>query len=129
MYLNSGQELLEVADLSVLRARIYVPEHEMYKLRAGAPARLQVTGFLRMWRAKAALVGARPAEMPEGLSGGNGLNGINPAHFYLVDLEVPNQESLLRPGMTGMARVYGGRRSLAGLGWEWISNFWGRKLW
>ena len=129
MYLNSGQELLEVADLSVLRARIYVPEHEMYKLRAGAPARLQVAGFLRMWRANAASVGARPAEMPEGLSGGNGLNGINPAHFYLVDLEVPNQESLLRPGMTGMARVYGGRRSLAGLGWEWISNFWGRKLW
>src|SRR5208337_96949 len=128
-YLNSGQELLEVADLSSLRARIYVPEHEMYKLQPGAPARLQVEGFLRMWRANAAYVGARPAEMPDGLSGSNGLNGANPAHFYLVELEVPNQEMLLRPGMTGMGRIYGGRRNLGGLGWEWISNFWGRKLW
>jgi putative peptide zinc metalloprotease protein len=128
-YLISGQELLEVADLSVLRTRIYVPEYEMYKLRPGAQARLQVRGFVRMWRANAVYVGARPTEMPEGLSGNNGLNGLTPAHFYLVELEVPNYEMLLRPGMTGMARIYGGRRSLAGLAWEWMSNFWGRKLW
>jgi putative peptide zinc metalloprotease protein len=129
MYLSSGQELLAVADLSILRARIYVPEHEMYKLRPRAEARLQVAGFLRMWRTNAAYVGARPTEMPEGFSGISGLSGVNPAHFYLVELEVPNQGLLLRPGMTGMARIYGGRRSLAGLAWEWISNFWGRKLW
>jgi multidrug efflux pump subunit AcrA (membrane-fusion protein) len=129
MYLNSGQELLEVADLSVLRARIYVPEHEMYKLRPEAQARLQVGGFLRMWRANAAYVGARPVEMPGGLSGNNALNGLSPLHFYLVDLEVANQDFALYPGMTGMARIYGGRKSLAGLGWEWIRNFWGRKLW
>ena len=129
VYLNSGQEMMEVADLSVLRARIYVPEHEMYKLRPGAQARLQVEGFLKTWRANTSAVGARPVEMPGGLSGNNGLSGLSPMHFYLVDLEVANREFELRPGMTGMARIYGGRRSLAGLGWEWISNFWGRKLW
>jgi putative peptide zinc metalloprotease protein len=128
-YLNSGEEVLQVADLSALRARIYIPEYEMYKLRPGARARLQVAGFLRSWRAGAERIGSRPAQIPEGLNGGNGLNGVNPMHFYLVDLEVPNQDLALRPGMTGMARVYGGRRSLAGLGLEWIGNFWGRKLW
>ena len=129
LYLNSGQEVLEVADLSVLRARIYVPEYEMYKLRPGAQARLQVAGFLKMWRADTSYIGARPVEMPGGLSGNNGLNGLNPLHFYLVDLKVANQDFDLRPGMTGMARIYCGRRSLAGSGWEWIRNFWGRKLW
>ncbi|HTA58516.1 MAG TPA: efflux RND transporter periplasmic adaptor subunit [Candidatus Baltobacteraceae bacterium] len=129
VYLNPGQQLLEVADLSALRARIYVPEHEMYKLQPGARARLQVDGFLRKWTANSAAIGARPVEMPGGLSGNNGLNGVSPLHFYLVDLEVANQDFQLRPGMTGMARIYGQRRSLAGLGWEWTSNFWGRKLW
>jgi hypothetical protein len=31
--------------------------------------------------------------------------------------------------MTGSARVYGERRSLAGMAAEWIANFWGRKFW
>ena len=45
-YVTPGTELFEVADLSVLRARIYISEHDMYKIHVGAPARLQVEGKL-----------------------------------------------------------------------------------
>ena len=34
-YVVEGTELVEVADLNTLRARIYLSEHDMYKLRSG----------------------------------------------------------------------------------------------
>ena len=54
---------------------------------------------------------------------------MNPPHFYVVDMEVDNPEGVLKPGMTGVARVYGRRRSVLGLVWEMVSDFFGRKIW
>jgi hypothetical protein len=54
---------------------------------------------------------------------------MNPPHFYFVDLFVQDADFTLKPGMIGVARVYGERRSLLGLGREIVSNFWGRKIW
>jgi len=68
-------------------------------------------------------------EMDPSLAGANALRGLNAPHFYQVDLLVPNEEAILRPGMTGLARIYGPRRSVAGMLWESLRNFWGRKLW
>jgi hypothetical protein len=57
------------------------------------------------------------------------LRGMNPPHFYVVDLLVQNPEAILKPGMTGIARVYGQRRSLLGLSLETGLDFLGRKVW
>ena len=128
-YLKEGQELLEVADLRSLRARIYLSEYDLYKIRQSAKARLQVQGLLKTWPAQITLVAARPTEIDQRLAGKVELQGMNPPHFYIVDLIVQNPDGTLKPGMAGVARVYGHRRSLLGLGWETLSNFWGRKLW
>jgi putative peptide zinc metalloprotease protein len=128
-YLKEGQELLEVADLSSLRARIYISEYDLYKIRESAKARLQVQGLLKTWPAQITLVAARPTEIDQRLAGKVELQGMNPPHFYIVDLVVQNPDGTLKPGMAGVARVYGHRRSLLGLGWETFSNFWDRKLW
>jgi len=128
-YLRPGGELLEVADLSSLRARIYISEYDLSKVRPGAHARIHVQGMLGKRDAQAAFIAAQPSEMDPRLGGRATLLGLNPPHFYLVDLTVPNRDLALRPGMTGLARVYLRRRSLLGLGWEAVSNFWGRKLW
>jgi hypothetical protein len=50
-------------------------------------------------------------------------------NYYVVDLLVANQRNELKPGMIGTARVYGARRSLAGLLWREVANFFGRKIW
>ena len=128
-YLKEGQELLEVADLSLLRARIYISEYDLYKIRQSANGRLQVQGLLGTWPAQIVSMAARPTEIDERLAGKVELRGMNPPHFYVVDLAVQNPGGTLKPGMTGVARIYGHRRSLLGLGWETFSNFWGRKLW
>lgn len=128
-YLATGEQLLEVADLSSLRARIYVSEYDLEKVKAGAGARLQAQGFVKNWDAQTEAIASKPTEMDQRLRGDAALNGLNPPHYYLVNLVVSNPGSILRPGMIGVARIYGRRRSLAGMGWEAIANFWGRKLW
>jgi putative peptide zinc metalloprotease protein len=128
-YLAEGQELLTVADLSSLRARIYISEYDLYKIRENAGARLQVQGQLRTWPAQVVSVSARPVEIDPQRSGEVKLKGLNPPNFYLVDLIVDGAESGLKPGMTGVARVYGERRSLLGMVGEDTRNFWERKVW
>jgi hypothetical protein len=128
-YFAAGSELLEVADMSRLRARIYISEYDLSKVKPGAQARVQVQGLLRKWDAQAVYVAVRSVEMDARLSGESALKGTNPPHYYLVDLLLNNPPPVLRPGMTGIARVYGERRSLAGLAAESIVNFWGRKVW
>jgi hypothetical protein len=126
---KEGQELLQVADLSSMRARIYISEYDLYKIRKDAKARLQVQGMFYTWAAQIVSMAARPTEIDSRLLGKVELQGMNPPHFYVVDLLVQNPEGILKPGMTGIARVYGRRRSLLGLGGEIILNFLGRKVW
>jgi len=128
-YLKEGQELLEVADLSSLRARIYVSEYDLYKIRQSANGRLMVQGLFKTWPAQIVSMAARPTEIDERLAGKVKLRGMNPPHFYIVDLVVRNPDGTLKPGMAGIARIYGRRRSLLGLGWQAFSNFWARKIW
>lgn len=127
--LPAGSDIVEIADLSSMRARIYISEYDLSKVRLSNPAVLQVQGFVRKWRAQALFVSAKPTEMDSRLIGAARLTGMNPPHFYLVDLAVQNPDEVLKSGMTGYARIYGKRRSLAWMAWEAFSNFWARKLW
>jgi hypothetical protein len=68
-------------------------------------------------------------ELDPSLAEANKLKGLNPPKFYVVDLLIDNADGRLKPGMTGLARIYAGRRSLLGMAWETTSNFAGRKLW
>jgi multidrug efflux pump subunit AcrA (membrane-fusion protein) len=128
-YLPEGALILEIGDLSVLKARIYISEYELAKVREGARARIQIQGKGRIWNAQVSGVAVRPSEMDPRLLGQVDLKGMNPPHFYLVDLVVTNADGELKPGMMGVARVYSERRSLFALGWEAIRNFFGRKIW
>jgi multidrug efflux pump subunit AcrA (membrane-fusion protein) len=128
-YMSEGQHMITVADLSSLRARIYVSEYDLYRMRTSVRARIQVQGQFRTWPAKVTAMGARPVELDANLSGQANLKGMSPPHFYLVDLLIGNHDGRLKPGMTGVARIYGRRRSLLGMAWEGVENFWERKIW
>jgi len=131
-YLKAGTELLEIADLSEMKARIYASEYDLYKIHAGAAAAMQVDGQLRRKRGEVVQVSALPTTTPppgEAEVAAKDSNGDEPHQFYFVDIVLENRGSELKPGMTGIARVYGRRRSLGGLALETVRNFWGRKLW
>jgi putative peptide zinc metalloprotease protein len=128
-YLLEGSELAEIADLDRMRARIYVSEYEMYKFHADSPARLQVDGFLRKYQAQTVAITPLASDIPPGVMDLSKYKGQSPPRFYVFDLLVDNQGGSLRPGMTGTARVYGVRRSLASLAAHSVWEFFGRKFW
>jgi putative peptide zinc metalloprotease protein len=128
-YVLEGTELAEVADVSRLRARIYVSEFEMYKLKEDAPARLQVDGMFRRYDARTVAVAPISSEVAPGLIDLSRYKGERAPRFFVVDLLVDNVRGALQPGMAGTARVYGRRRSLAGLAFQQAEELIGRKLW
>ncbi|MGA2811894.1 MAG: efflux RND transporter periplasmic adaptor subunit [Candidatus Acidiferrum sp.] len=128
-YVNEGADLVEVADLSQMRARIYVSEYDLYKCQVGAAARVEIDGRLGIQDARASAITEAPSEIDPSLSEANKLKGLNAPNFYLVDLLLSNSDGRMKPGMRGLARIYGSRRSIAAMGWEAVSHFVGRKLW
>jgi putative peptide zinc metalloprotease protein len=128
-YLREGDQLLEVADLSAMRARIYISEHDLAKVSSGQLARLQVDGFFRKWNSR--VLGVEPAatQLNAVFAASTNFAGLNPPNFYIVDLLVANPDLKLKPGMIGWARVYGSRRSIGGMALEGIEWFFERKVW
>jgi multidrug efflux pump subunit AcrA (membrane-fusion protein) len=128
-YVTAGTELLEIADLTQLRARIYVSEYDLYKLRVGSPASLEVAGISKKWDAHAVAISPLSTEIDPGLGEQVQYKGLLPPNFFVADLIVANSEGTLKPGMAGTARIYARRKSIAGFAWQEVSNFLGRKVW
>jgi putative peptide zinc metalloprotease protein len=128
-YLTEGAELVEVADLKALRARIYLSEYDMYKVHDGAPAKLHVDGTLQKWKSRAVSVTPVVSESDPSLIDKTKFKGLRPPQFYAVDIPLADENGALKPGMTGTARVYGERRSLAGFAIEALRVVLGRKVW
>jgi putative peptide zinc metalloprotease protein len=131
-YVKEGAELVEIADLSQMRARIYISEYALYKLRGSQIAKLQLDGMFRRRQGQVAFVSDRPTEPPSWAKeeAGKEAQSIGlQQQYYLVDILLKNPGDELKPGMMGIARVYGSRRSIGGMMLEVIKNFWGRKLW
>jgi hypothetical protein len=68
-------------------------------------------------------------EIAPGLIDLSKFKGMRPPTFYEMDLWVTNSDGKLKPGMVGTARMYGQRRSLAGLAYREIADFVGRRVW
>jgi putative peptide zinc metalloprotease protein len=127
-YLTEGTQFLEVADVAALRARIYVSEYDMHKVREGAPARLHIDGTVQKWESHAASV-TPAAASDASLMDQTTFKGLRPPQFYAVEIPVSDEGGVLKPGMTGTARVYGQRRSVAGFAIETLKVVLGRKFW
>ncbi|HET9407030.1 MAG TPA: HlyD family efflux transporter periplasmic adaptor subunit [Candidatus Sulfotelmatobacter sp.] len=128
-YYPEGAELVEVADLDQLRARVYLSEHDMHKLRPNSYARLEVDGRFGLRKVDVAGIAPASEQIPPGLIDLTKYKGLRPPTFYVADLMIANRDHALKPGMVGTARLYGKRSSLALLAYRNVADFLGRKLW
>jgi putative peptide zinc metalloprotease protein len=128
-YLTKGTELIEIGDLRNMRARIFVSEHDFYKVASNSRIRLQVDGLWRRWNSLLDSIAPLSSEMDPALAEENKFKGLRPPNFYVAKAEIDNEDRELKPGMTGEARIYGPRRSLAELIWRETRRFLVRKLW
>jgi putative peptide zinc metalloprotease protein len=128
-YVQEGTELLEIADLRVMRARIFVSEHDLYKLSPDVRVRLQVDGLWKRWDSRIDSPAPQSSQIDPVLAEENKFRGLRPPNFYVVGAQINNSNGQLKPGMVGLARIYGMRRSMVGLVWQEARRFFVRKLW
>jgi hypothetical protein len=126
--LDEGAPVVELIDDSALRARIYIPEFAMHDIRVGAPVGLRVqsrllpvTGILRS-------ISADWAPFDPSFGQKEQLTGINPPRFYMAESWLEPAADL-RPGMTGIAKIRVGRRSIASFGWRFLRDLVARRVW
>jgi putative peptide zinc metalloprotease protein len=133
-YLPAGTTILEVADLSSMKARIYVSEVDMRKIREGVYARVYVDGLHRSVPGKLASLGPAATDVEEGVISKQDYKGMILPHYYAATVLLANPDGALGIGMSGTARIYADhswreRRSLVGFTWEQMRNFVQQKLW
>ncbi len=126
--LDEGDSLVELADVSRIKARMYLPEFAMHDVRLDAPVRLLIRGQLVPLSGVLSLISPASAPIAEGLVPKGQLQGLNPPRYYLGTVLLNNDGSLME-GMTGSAKVLVGKRSLAGFGFRLARDLVWRKIW
>jgi multidrug efflux pump subunit AcrA (membrane-fusion protein) len=128
-HLDAGAPAVEIADLSSLRARLYVPESEMREVRIGQKVSLRPDSSFRSISGVVGEIALASSEIEPGLEPKSEYKGLASPRYYTVTVPEPNSENKLMYGMTGTAKIYTVRRSIAGLVWRTVSDFVRRKLW
>jgi putative peptide zinc metalloprotease protein len=114
-----GALIAKVYDFSTVRAQIVVSEKEIADVRVGQPVALRVRAYPNI-----AFHGTVTAVATEGTSSagiqtpiGSTSTGSSPgpSRTFVVTTRIDNDSLLLKPGMTGQAKVYSGQRRIIGL--------------
>jgi len=128
-YVRAGDPLVEVADVSVLRARIYVPEFDMRGVQAGDRVSLKLDSTFGRRESEVAEVAPAASAIEPGLAAPETYQGMSGVDFYAVTALVGNRDGGLKPGMSGSAKILIARRSLAGLAGRSVRDFVERTVW
>jgi len=126
--LKSGTDVAEIADMSVMIARIYVPEFSMRDVHLGTSVRLHAESQFKPWSGTLASMAPASSSIEAGLVEKQNLEGIRPPRFYIGKVELQNRGDL-REGMSGDAKILIGHRSVAGLAWRFARDLVGRRMW
>lgn len=127
-YFDEGAPVLELIDDSALRVRIYIPEFAMHDVHVGAQVRLRVESRLLPITGTLRSISADWAPLDPSLGQKEQLVGINQPRFYRAESWLDHVAGL-RPGMTGIAKIRVGRRSIARLGWRFLRDLVARRVW
>jgi putative peptide zinc metalloprotease protein len=126
--LEEGATVVELIDDSALKARIYIPEFAMHDILVGAPVRLRVESQLLPVDGILGSISADWAPFDPSFGQKEQLAGINPPRFYMAECWMGRAVDL-RPGMTGIAKIRVGRRSIGSFSLRFIRELIGRRVW
>ena len=127
-YLPAGAEVAEVADLSTMLARLFVPEFAMRDVRLGAHVKLLPASLNRSIPGSIAAIAPASTALDPSLVEKSNLQGINLPDYYLATVRFPNRESVYE-GEAGTAKIFVRRRSVAGFAWEYDRDMFSHRVW
>jgi putative peptide zinc metalloprotease protein len=110
---TTGETLLTIVDPSQLVARLFVPVSEMNYIRAGDPVSLQLPSQFAEIRGLLGTMEGSALPLPPGILAQQEYKGIGLPTFYTTRMPLGEATDYIRPGMSGEAKIFGRRRSLA----------------
>ncbi|MGA3210065.1 MAG: HlyD family efflux transporter periplasmic adaptor subunit [Terriglobales bacterium] len=128
-YLPLGSEAVEIADTSTLQALVYVSAADVGKVRPGSPAAMRLDSRASSILGNVALLAPASSGLEKGLLDQQEYKGIESSRYYVAKIPVPNYDESLSDGLTGTAKIFVRRRSIAGFIGQAVSDFLQRKLW
>ena len=128
-YAHAGTVIAEIADLSRMRVRIFVPEYSLQWVRPGSRALVKLDGRFGAMPAQLASLAPASTDLDPGLEEMEDYEGIRPPHYYVATVLIPNDDRLLKEGMSATAKIYSDRHSIAGFAWRAAREFLARKIW
>jgi len=128
-FLPAGSLIAEIAEVSQLRARIYIPEYDLRDLSYAEPATLVTDADPK--RLKTRVETILPSPVPDGdpMLPKQEFRGARVPRFFVAMAAVDNSGGALRPGQTGLARIFIRRWSIAGMIEETTRDFLKSKVW
>jgi hypothetical protein len=118
-----------VVDARMFKARIFIPEFQVRKIRLGAPVSLKLEGLFLPVRGQIGSLAPASSELDPGLEQQGRYQGIAPPSYYAAAVLLSNVDGRLRSGMSGEAKIEVRRQSAAGSAWETFREFLQRKVW
>jgi hypothetical protein len=112
-YLKPGTVIAEVIDPASMRARVYVSEAELHKLRSVHGVALLASSEWMPVEGTFLKISPAATEVAPGLIPAEDFSGLHPPTYFAVDVAIP-ASAALPYGMTGTAKIFGDRRSIAG---------------
>ncbi len=110
----SGQELIELADDGPRVVRVYIPSSALDRIPSGAEVSLVLPGAFSVLRLALAPPDGDAVPLPPGIVASQAYKGIQLATFYCSRMELPAAKGNAMFGVSGDAKIFGKRRSLAG---------------
>ena len=110
---GSGQALLELGE-GARNARIYIPTSAFNRISADSEVSLALPGQFRMLRLKLTRPAGDPVALPAGILPAEKYQGFKVPVFYSSRVPLPVTAGNPMYGLSGQAKVFGARRSLAG---------------
>lgn len=110
---TTGQTLLTIVDPSQPVARLFIPVSEMDYIRAGDAVSLQLPSQFAEIRGRLGMMEGSAMPLPSGILAQQEYKGIALPTFYTTRMPLGEAPGSIRPGMSGEAKIFGRRRSLA----------------
>jgi putative peptide zinc metalloprotease protein len=111
---GSGQALLDLADAGPRLVRVYIPVSTLDRIPPGAEVALALPDRFSVVRMTLATPGADAESLPAGLVTSQNYKGIKMPVFYCSRMVLPASAGNPLFGISGQAKIFGNRHSIAG---------------
>lgn len=129
-YLAPGTTVLEIADLSTLQARVYLSEQDVRDLHPQAPAQLHLDSAWHALSGTLVALAPAPAPLAPGLEPQQqSYKGLLPPPYYVAWVKLNHPTSQLREEMSGTAKIFVRRESIAEAVGRTVRDVITRKIW